>query len=98
MAVSWWSLLCEPERTSAIRSITLAMSGSFSPIVKAGDGRVDRLVLAADVVGRVGLEVEAVVMRNAAAQEDEDDRLGRGRTLLPGMGPPFPGFGPQERG
>jgi hypothetical protein len=39
---------------------------------------VDRLVLPADVFGGLGLGVERVVLRLAAAEEDEDHRLGAG--------------------
>ena len=39
--------------------------------------RVDRPELAPHGVGRVGLEVEAVLLGEAAGQEDEDDRRGR---------------------
>ena len=50
-----------------------------------GGARGDRLELAADVLRRVGLRIEAVVLGQAAGEEDVDDRLcgmGRGRGRL----------------
>src|SRR5262249_18418290 len=46
--------------------------------VDAGRGGGDGLELAADVVGGVGLGVEAVVLGQAAGEEDVDDGAGRG--------------------
>ena len=45
----------------------------------AGDRGVDRLELAADVGGRVGLGVERVEVRRAAREPDQDAALGLGR-------------------
>ena len=55
-----------------------------------GVRRGDRAELAADAVGRIGLEVEAVVLRQAAGQEDVDHRPGpraAGRGLLDRVSP-----------
>src|SRR5262249_46320902 len=51
--------------------------------LQAGDVAVDLLVLAADLGRSLGLGVEAVVVRQPAAEEDEDDRL---RPVLPRRG------------
>jgi hypothetical protein len=40
-----------------------------------GDRRVDRVELAADAVGGLGLHVEGVVLPESAAQQDHDHRL-----------------------
>ena len=79
-----------PERTSATLSITFAMSGSFSPIVRPGTTVWIDVYLPRMSSGRFGLEVEAIVVRNAAAEEDENDRLARGRTLLSAWARPSP--------
>src|SRR5262249_20707092 len=46
--------------------------------LNARRARGDGPELAADVVGGVGLEVEAVLLGQAAGEEDVDDRAGRG--------------------
>ncbi len=65
-----------------ILSITFAMQRQLFADRKAGNDGVDRRVLAADLVRSVGLGVEAVVVREAAAEIDEDDRLGPLTVLL----------------
>ncbi len=53
----------------------------------AGGARRDRLELAADGVGRIGLEVEAVELREAAGEKDEDHGTGvASRDLLRRLG------------
>ncbi len=48
--------------------------------------RGDRLELAADLVRGVGLQVEAVVLRQAAGEEDVDDRPGLPAPAAPAGG------------
>ena len=86
VAVSWWSLLCEPERTRAILSIVRAMCGNSSPMRRPGTLLSMWPVLAANFSAGVGLEIEAIVMRQAAAEIDEDDRLGSRLVLAFGRG------------
>ena len=62
------------------------------------DGGADRGVLAADVVGGVGLGVEGVVVGEAAAEEDQDHRLGPPAARLPRAPRPRPRFSPQQGG
>ncbi len=59
-------------------SIVRAIFGSMLADHRAGNVRGDRAVIAADFGGGVGLEVEAVVMRQSAAEVDEDHRSGPG--------------------
>ena len=56
---------------------TCAMQRQHLADLQAGHAGVDRLVLAADLGRGVGLGVEAVVVRQAAAEVDQDHRLAR---------------------
>ena len=80
--MTFWELECSScrptiERITATLSITPAIRGRCSPIWTPGSRVGDRLELAADAVGRVGLEVEGILMRRAARQVDHDHRLVR---------------------
>ena len=59
--------------------------------LQAGDVGGDGAVLAADLLRGVGLGVERVVVGKAAAEEDEDDRLGAGARGGAGRGVLEPG-------
>ena len=58
-----------------------ASSGSFSQMSNAGHVRLDRLELAANVFRRVGLQVEGVVLRRPAPEEEVDARVGAASRL-----------------
>ena len=49
-------------------------AGEMLADLDAGHGRRDRLELAADLVGRLGLHVERVVLPQPAAEQDHDHR------------------------
>ncbi len=66
--VTFWKLECSSrrptiERITATLSMTPAIRGSMLADLDAGQPGRDRLELAADAVGRVGLEVEGVLVR-----------------------------------
>ena len=77
-----WKLECSScwptsERITASLSMTAAVRGSSSPTWTPGQLRGDRLELAADLRRGVGLEVERVLVRQAAGEVDHDHRLVR---------------------
>ena len=66
--------------------------------LQAGDARADGLVVAADLGRGVRLRVEAVVVRQPAAEEDEDDGLGPRALSLLGAGLGLEHGGEREAG
>src|SRR5436190_23385403 len=54
--------------------------------MQAGDIARDGLIPAPDLFHRLWLQVERVMMGKAAAEEDQDDRLGPGRLSGTGRG------------
>jgi len=54
--------------------------------VDAGDGGADRVEFAANPGGGVGLQIDHVLVRRPAGQEDHDDRLVRAGDARLGLG------------
>jgi hypothetical protein len=54
--------------------------------VDAGDIRANRIKLAANFGGRIGFEIDHILMRRSAGQEDHDDRLVRPSDAGSGFG------------
>ena len=93
MAVSWWSLPWAPERTSENRSLR---PGQPRQLVGEPDARQpggDRPVLPLHLGRGVGLGVEAVVVRQPAAQVEQDHRPRRRRAR---RSPSARGLGPEQ--
>ena len=86
MAELWFLIVWCTERTWANRSTTVANRGRCSVSRQARLTGRDRLELAADAVGGVGLHVERVEMRRAAELVQEDEVLGAGPAAEP-LGP-----------
>ena len=78
-------------RSRVTRSMTFAQPGEDLADLEPGKGRVDRLEVAADIGGSVGLGVERVDVRRPAREPDEDAVLDLRR-------PPLTGTRPRRRG
>ena len=74
-ASRWFPSGCAIDRTIASLSGPRRQAGQVLADPDAGDRRVDRLELAPDAVGRLGLHVERVVLAEPAAEQDHDHRL-----------------------
>ena len=75
MAVVWSTSVCVIERMIASLSVRWRQQRQVLADLDAGHVRGDRLELAADLAGRVGLQVPGVLLGRPAPHEQQDARL-----------------------